>query len=97
MGDSTVEVLGIFGVMDVATGKPAFTVNFGHYAKVDEAVRERSKAGGGAIIPVGTQQIGIVELQFTYDFKGVIPYRIGTKWKLSVGVNGELSLKEVKA
>lgn len=91
--DDTLEVLSAGRITDITTGNLIHQVQFGHMVEVDDQMRKNTPQPLGAV-PV-RQQASVV-LVLMLDFEGPVPYKVGSKWTLSISERGTITLKEVK-
>jgi hypothetical protein len=86
------DVISVTPVVDIATGQPATQVIFGMQVEMDEVMRSRLIAMGQSV-PSNRITSNILVLNFA--FSGIVPYRIASKWKITVNEEtGEFSVKE---
>ena len=86
------EVISITRAEDMRTGKPIFSIALGRSEQVGPEVKARLSRGGQA---VAGEYMGINVLLLTAALEGSVPYRAGSKWRMEIRPNGELTLKEV--
>ncbi len=87
-----VTAISVAPITELASGNSIYQVIFGNYIEATPEIIDRlpPQAKQGL-----AKQIPITEL--TFFIKGAeIPYRIGSKWKLSIKEDGTLSLVELK-
>lgn len=93
LNDDTLEVISVGRVTDITTGDLIYQIQFGHMIEVDEQMRKNIPQPLGAV-PM-RQQASVV-LVLMLDFEGSVPYKVGSKWTLSISERGNIALKEVK-
>jgi len=89
MSTMTVEVLSVSRAADGATGEELISVQFG---KVYRNVKENQNMPAGLLF---RQPVSLVMTLF-FKFDEVAPYRVGTRWSLTVSEEGSIQLKEEK-
>ena len=72
---------------DPRTDEELYRTEFGENIAITPQLKE--KLSGGRPMP---PMIGFNALSLISSFKGVVPYRVGEKWSLSVSDNGEVTL-----
>ena len=85
-------VLGVVPTIELATGDQLFAVTFGEYlnkAQVAPRLTQEQQHASGDRVTANWLMV------FVKTDK-LIPYIVGSKWKLSVSENGTLSLVESK-
>lgn len=85
-------VMSVAPLMDVVSGRGQTQVIFGEQVALTEPIRKRLRALSQ---PVQSTLIQTNTLILALEFKGVVPYRIGSKWELNVNEEtGAVTLKE---
>jgi hypothetical protein len=92
MVSTKVEVISASRAMDV-NGESLFLIQFGHMLEVSEETARTLPRPQGQAAPK-LQGTNVLALYF--DFKGAVPYKVGSFWNIEIKENGELSLKEAK-
>ncbi len=70
-------------------------VQFGENIDANDEIRSRVSSRPMGATFANSQKIPVVTLQLFFPIKGVIPYKIGSKWKITINdQNGEISIKE---
>ena len=90
----TVTVAKINPSLDLRNDETLYTIGFGEVVRVTDKMREKMRKSDDDSDEI-PNIIGLPVLEITGKFE-VVPYRMGSKWELTVSENGELSLKEVK-
>ncbi len=80
--------------LDPRTERKRFQVYFGSEIEVTKEISERIDPKGERSLPYSIA-VPIFELSFSSSDK-VIPYRIGSEWKMEIDDAGGISIKEVK-
>jgi hypothetical protein len=93
MMDKIVEVISVIRAVESATGESLFQIQFGQMVDVDDNLRKYIPQLVGSVPP---KKQGLITLVLFADLKGTVPYKVGSKWRVSIGESGALSLKEVK-
>jgi hypothetical protein len=94
MIEKSLIVTGIGMVYELTTGEPMYQVNFGEYLDSTPELTSRLSAASGT--PFNGKKIAANWLLLNIKTTGVVPYKVGSKWKLTVEDNGSTSLVEIK-
>ena len=81
------EVLGVSRGLS-PSGEQITQVSFGDSLTVDESWRQNLPPEARGLKTVGRNIVTLFAL-----FEGEVPYKLGTKWKLTIEDNGEFSAK----
>lgn len=93
MAAKRLEVISVQRAVESATGDSIINVAFGVLHEIDDDLRRYLPQQPGGMPP---KKVGLNTLVLFFKFKDSAPYKVGTRWDLTVKPNGELSLKEVK-
>lgn len=88
-----VEVTSISRATESSTGDSIFLVHFGEEVKVSPELQKHLSQPQSSMPP---KKVYSNVMQVYFDFDGVAPYKIGSKWKLEIGLTGKLTLNEIK-
>ena len=91
MARSTIEVLSVVRAADGVTGEDLVSVQFGKVVKKADNTQRIQAAPFGV---VGSPASLVLTLFF--KFKESAPYKVGSKWNLTVSEDGSLQLQEAK-
>ena len=69
------------------------TISLGYSTSLDDKQKARFEAAGQKA-PNGP--IGVKTLVLNLEFEGAVPYRMGSKWSLTVSADGGITLTEMK-
>lgn len=89
-----VEVAAVSVATQASTGKKIYSVKFAVPTPVDEELKKCLPQQ-----PIGAKHPAVIyydTIIMFFDFDKTVPYKVGSKWELSIKESGELSLKEVK-
>jgi hypothetical protein len=78
--------------LNPSDGKRIYIIYFGREVKVTKEMHDRM---GEKAPEVGTT-ILLPILELSVGIEGIVPYRLESKWKISVAENGELHMTEMK-
>lgn len=88
-----IEVISIQPVIENSTGDSVYQVIFGRSIPIDQ---EFAKFIAPRTDSKPPRTFNINDLILYVKINGKVPYIIGSKWSLSIGVDGKLSLTPVK-
>jgi CBS domain containing-hemolysin-like protein len=91
MSKSKIEVLSVVRAVDGITGEDVVSVQFGKVAEKTDNMQRMPVAPFGVVGP----PVSLV-LTLFFKFKESAPYRVGSKWDLTVSEDGSLQLQEAK-
>jgi hypothetical protein len=92
--DKTLIVIGASVVTELATGDFIYQVTFGYYTENTPEILSRIPTNMRETFSVG-KNIAITEATLLIK-ADVVPYKVGSEWKLKIHKNGSLSLVEAK-
>lgn len=78
---------------ELATGEPMFQVFFGEFIPTSNELINRMSPGTPASFPGKRIAVSWLILDLKTE---QVPYKVGSKWKLTIKENGSTSLVEVK-
>ncbi len=85
-------VVSVTLIASIEDGEVMNQVAFGRYIKTTPEIMKRTPPGGGQL----PKEIATTELLLQMKFDSLVPYQVGSKWKLDVNsTNGELKLTKV--
>jgi hypothetical protein len=93
MGEEVVEVISVTRAIESSTGDSIYQVQFGHMVEVNEEMRKSIPQPVGAAPP---KMQGSIALIIFGRFSGPVPYRVGSKWNMSIKESGALTLREAR-
>ncbi len=76
---------------DPRNGEKLASIYFGVNVKLSKEMREKISEDNDEEV---TDEVAVPVLQVTMPIKKLIPYRIGSDWKVTIEDNGELNMKE---
>jgi hypothetical protein len=87
--EKSVEVISVSRATESQTGDTTFQVIFGIVAEVDSELRPYLPQTPGSHPP---KTLGFNSVVLFYPFKGEVPYKVGSKWKLIIESDGKLTI-----
>lgn len=97
MTDVTLEVINIASATEIKSGNPIATITFGEYITADQPITNRIARIPSFSPPVVGSKLPVATLVLFYPLTGIVPYKMGSKWKLSINAdNGNISLNEIR-
>lgn len=91
--DSEVTVTGITPSVDLESGEEVYQINFTKKVQITEKTTELLKKSN-QVLPL-TGHINVIQV-LTYIPTKKIPYQIGSRWKLRIKEDGEISISQIK-
>jgi hypothetical protein len=88
-----VEVLNVARATEALTGEGILQINFGQVAPISDELRAFLPVVPGGH-PPKTVQLNTFSMFYKLD--GECPYKVGSKWKLSLSPDGSLELRPVR-
>lgn len=88
-----VEVISVGRATEVATGKFIYQVQFGHVIEMGEEMRRTIPQPAGT---VAIKETASIVLSMFMNFPGAVPYKVGSKWVISLSDQGDLTMNAVK-
>ncbi len=81
--EGEVEVVNVGRITSAIDGTLIYQVAFGKITKPVD----------GMVVPTGGKEIAANTLIMYFKSEKVVPYKVGSKWNLSVSENGSISIK----
>ncbi|MGA2628368.1 MAG: hypothetical protein ABSF63_15055 [Candidatus Bathyarchaeia archaeon] len=87
--EKEVAVLGIYPTVEMTTGLPIYYVSFGSVVDMTPEIANRI----GLSQPL-TAKAKPASMMVWFKCDGEVPYRVGSKWKMTVAEDGQVSLTQ---
>jgi hypothetical protein len=93
MIEDIVEVISVTRAIESSTGESVFQVQFGHMVEINEEMRKAIPQPIGSAPP---KMQGTIALVIFAKFPGPVPYKVGSKWRLTIKESGVVTLGEAR-
>jgi hypothetical protein len=91
--EKKVEVISVVPATEGTTGEYIYQVTFGQVVEVDEELRRTIPAPANSKPP---KKIATTTILIFFDASKTIPYKVGSKWNISIEDNGTIIVRETK-
>lgn len=91
--EKRVEVISVGPAIESTSGEYIYQVTFGQVVEVDDELRRAIPAPANS---KPAKKIAPTTISIFFDSSKTIPYKVGSKWKVSIADNGTITVRETK-